>query len=440
MSAPLLKIGLLLLVPLVALVFFLGAYFFFYRGGYDAPPTEAVSFDKVIPPISSHISFNEVPELHPGLLLVDGGHRNDFTRGEVSSLLARVASRGHEIEFLGEAGLFGDFRRIDPGELLLLLKEKLRRADSLAVIVPDEPYTREEVDLVERFVEKGGRLLLMADPTRDNRINTLAERFGITFQPDYLYNTVDYDLNFRNIFISNFRPDQVTQGLRQIALYTSGSLKSSSPWLAYTDANTRSSIVERIEPFYPMIKGADGRVLAIYDLTFMVPPQNSILDNDILISNIADYLTVNERRFDLVDFPYFFQDDVDILLGRSSLFDAGTAMKASLDVFQIGSNIVGVEDITRDTVFLGLYEDASDVAQYLAIAGIRVDSSLRTPFTPDIDREGTAFILLHSSPERNILAILGNSQAAVADMMDRLNSGTFRAGLVSDFVGVYLAP
>ena len=440
MSAPLLKIGLLLLVPLVALVFFLGAYFFFYRGGYDAPPIAAVSFDRVIPPVSSHISITEVPELHPGLLLVDGGHRNDFTKGEISSLLARVASRGHEIEFIGDADLFGDFRRPDPQETLLFLKDKLRRADSLAVIAPDVPYTREEVGLVKRFVEKGGRLLLMADPTRDNRINTLAERFGITFQPDYLYNTVDYDLNFRNIFISSFRPDQVTQGLRQIALYTSGSLKSSSPWLAYTDANTRSSIVERIEPFYPIIKGADGRVLAIYDLTFMVPPQNSILDNDILISNIADFLTVNERRFDLVDFPYFFQDDVDILLGRSSLFDAGTAMKASLDVFQIGSNIVGVEDITKDTVYLGLYEDASDVAQYLAIAGIRVDSSLRTPFTPDIDREGTAFILLHSSPERNILAILGNSQAAIADMMDRLNSGTFRAGLVSDFVGVYRAP
>ena len=440
MSARLLKISLLLLVPVLALAFFLGAYFFFYRGGYDSPPAAAVSFDRVIPPVSSHISFTDVPKLHPGLLLVDGGHGNDFTRGEVSSLLARVAARGHEIEFIVEVRILGDFRRPDPEGTLFSLKDKLRRADSLAVIVPNTPYTREEVDLVERFVDKGGRLLLMADPTRDHSINSLAERFGITFQPDYLYNTVDYDLNFRNIFISSFRPDDLTQGLRQIALYTAGSVKSSSPWLAYTDANTRSSIMERIEPFYPMVKGADGRVLAIHDLTFMVPPQNSILDNDLLISNIADYLTANERRFDLADFPYFFQGDVDILLGRSSLFDAGTAMKASLDVFQIGSNIVGVEDITKDTVYLGLYQDASDVAQYLAIAGIRVDSSLRTPFTPDIDREGTVFILLHSSPERNILAILGDSQAAVTDMMRRLNNGTFRSGLVSDFVGVYRTP
>ena len=440
MSAPLLRIGLLLLVPLVALIFFLGAYFFFYRGGYDSPPTSAASFDGVFRPVSSYVNFTEVPDLHPGLLLVDGGHRNDFTKGEISSLLAAVTVRGHEIEFIGEAGIFGDFRRPDPEEMLRFMTDKLRQANSLAVIVPDAPYTREEVDLVQRFVKKGGRLLLIADPTRENSINSLADQFGVTFQPDYLYNNVDYDLNFRNIFISSFRPDQVTQGLRQIALYTAGSIKSSNPWLAYTDANTRSSIVERIEPFYPIVKSVDGRVLAIHDMTFMVPPQNSILDNELLISNIADYLTANGRSFDLADFPYFFQDDVDILLGRSSLFEAGTAMRASLDEYQIGSNIVGVENITKDTVYLGLYGDAADVAQYLGIAGIRVDSTLRTPFTPDIDRERTAFVLLHSTPERDVLVILGDSQDAVADTMGRLNSGTFRGGLVSDFVGVYRTP
>ena len=194
-----------------------------------------------------------------------------------------------------------------------------------------------------------------------------------------MFNSVDYDINFQNIFIQDFRPDEITEGLGRIALYTAGSVKSSSPGLAYTDANTRSSIgvVEKVEPHYPIAKGGDGRVLAIYDLTFMVPPQNSILDNDRLIANIADYLTSSERKFDLDDFPFFFQDEVDILLGRSSLFDEGTEMKDLLSDFQIGSEIVGTENITQDTVFLGLYEDASDVAQYLEIAGIRIDDSVR---------------------------------------------------------------
>ena len=440
MSVPLRKISMLLVLPLFALVFFLGAYFFFYRGGYDAPQVVEIPFDRIVAPASSHSTFTEVPDLRSGMLLVDLSHRNDFDKGEISSLLARISDRGHDIEFIGDTDPFGTFRRLQPSERRDLLEERLRQASSLAVILPDVPFSREEVGLVERFVAKGGRLLLVSDPTRNSAINSLAERFGINFRPDYLFNTVDYDINFQNIFIQDFHPDEITEGLGRIALYTAGSVKSSSPGLAYTDANTRSSIVERVEPHYPIAKGSDGRVLAINDLTFMVPPQNSILDNDRLISNIADYLTNSERLFDLADFPFFFQNEVDILLGRSSLFDAGATMKALLSNFQIRSEIVGAEHITQDTVFLGLYEDAPDVAQYLEIAGIRIDDSVRTPFTPAIGREGTAFILLQTATDRHVLAILGGSEAAVDDLVSRLDFGDFRPGLVSEFLGVYRIP
>ena len=437
MSVRLRKISILLIFPLFALAFFLGAYFFYYRGGYDAPPTTAIPFDSIVRPTSSHSTFTEVPQQRPGMLVVHGGHSNDFSKGEISSLLARVSDRGHDIEFIGEPGFFGGFGLLDSGVRFDLLEEKLRQANSLAVILPDEAYTREEVGLVERFVAKGGRLLLVADPTRRSEINSLAERFGINFLPDYLFNTVDYDINFQNIIIQDFRPDEITAGLRQISLYTAGSVQSSKPGLVYTDANTRSSIVENIEPRYPIAKGTDDRVLAVYDLTFMVPPQNSILDNDRLIANIADYLTTNDRLFDLADFPFFFQDEVNILLGRSSLFKEGTEIRALLSDFLIGSEIVGNEDITKDTVFLGLYQDAPSVGQYLAIAGIQVDDSLRTPFTPALEREGTALILLHNGTDRRVLVILGESEASVGELVSKLDFGNFQTGLVSDFVGVY---
>ena len=441
MSVPLRKIGILLVLPLFALAFFLGAYFFFYRGGYDAPQTVEIPFDNIVAPASSHSTFTEVPQLRHGMLLVDGGHSNHFSKGEVSSLLARISDRGYDIEFIGgEPDFFGSFRPLDPSERHNLLEEMLQKANSLAVILPHDPFSRKEVDLVERFVAKGGRLLLVSDPTRNGEINSLADRFGMNFQPDYLFNTLDYDINFQNIFIQDFRPDEITEGLGRIALYTAGSIKSPSPGLAYTDANTRSSIVEGVELHYPIAKGNDGRVLAIYDLTFMIPPQNSILDNDRLIANIADYLTGSERLFELVDFPFFFQDEVDILLGRSSLFNEGTEFKALLSDFQIGSEIVGAEDITQDTVFLGLYDDAPDVAQYLGIAGIQIDDSVRTPFTPAIDREGTAFILLHAAADRQVLVILGGSEAAVGDMVSRLGLGDFRPGLVGESLGVYRTP
>ena len=428
-----------ILILLFALAFFLPAYFFYYRGSYDPPPAVEIPFEQIGMPSSSFsdLEVPAIPRLQRGMLLVDGTHSNDFSKGEVSVLLSRVADNGYDIEFIGEANPSGGFRPTPFRERLFLLDEKLRRADSLAVVLPDNPYTAEEVDIIERYVKKSGKLLLIADPTRNHQINSLSERFGITFQPDYLWNMVEYDVNFQNVIIKNFRPDELTRGLGQVVLYTASSIKSFGTGLAFTDGNTHSSMVERIEPFYPMVKEEDGQVLAIADLTFMIPPQNSIQHNDRLVSNIADYLTDSRREFELADFPHFFKDDVDILLGRADLFDVGTELKNAFLDFQIRSELRGIEDLTRDTVFLGLYEDSADVAQYLEIAGVQVDDALRTPFTPDIATDETALILLHRSRERQVLVILGGSDFALADMVSRLASGQFRAGLVGELLGIY---
>ena len=64
----------------------------------------------------------------------------------------------------------------------------------------DQDWSPAEIDQVQGFVDKGGRLLLVTDPTRygieydewDNpildtdvpHINDLAARFGLLFQPD----------------------------------------------------------------------------------------------------------------------------------------------------------------------------------------------------------------------------------------------------------------
>ena len=225
--------------------------------------------------------------------------------------------------------------------------------------------------MVERFVDKGGRLLLIADPGRRHRANSLSERFGILFEAGYLYNVVEHDLNYRNIFVRDLRADQVTEGLRAITLHTAGSIKSTGEPLAYADVNTYSSMVERVEPFTPLVKSADGQVLAISDLTFLQPPQNTSLDNDRFISNSAHFLTTGERGFDLTDFPHFFKGEVDILLGRASLFETGAELKRILSDAPVASEIRGVEDLTRDTLYVGLYQDSPGVAQYLDGAGCR---------------------------------------------------------------------
>jgi len=269
-----------LAIPLlVAAVYLLIALFTFYRGTYDAPEIVDLKFEEITTPISAHAIFTEQPEVRSGLLVIDGAHDNEFDTTEIVSLVTSLADQGITVDFMGVPTGFGGFRRMTSTDRLEMLETKLRQAGGLVVISPREPYSEAEQGLVGRFVEKGGRLLLISDPTRNQQINTLAEEFGLSFQPGVLYNQVDYDLNHHNIFVQDFFADPVTDRLSQVAFYTAGAIRSGGPALAYTDGNTLSTLVEGIEPFYPLARSSQDNVLAVGVITFMTPPQNTILDN-----------------------------------------------------------------------------------------------------------------------------------------------------------------
>jgi hypothetical protein len=332
----------------------------------------------------------------------------------------------------------GAFSLIEDDERIPLLEDRLRHADSFLIILPREPYQGEDIALLERFIARGGRLLLIADPTRPHVINTVGEPFGLEFQPDYLFNQVEYDLNFQHIYVRDFQPDELTSGLNEIVLYTAGSIKSSAGGLAFADARTRSTVTGTDGPRSVMARGEDHNVVAIFDLTFMIPPNNSNLDNNQLVSNIADYLTDGDRVFELGDFPSFLKDDVDILLGQPSMFDAATRLKSAFSGMGIPSKLSEREDIAVDTVFLGLYQDSSAVLPYLETHRVMVgDEILSIPSASEIPAEDTAVIALSQVQDRQVLLVLAESPEGLNQAIDRLTSGDFRAGLVNDFVGVY---
>ena len=207
------RLGILALAPIFAAVTFGGVYLFFYQGGYDPPAAADIPLQQVSSPRAPVGALVDSPtaQVRGGLLLVDTLHDNGFTEGEIVAFRSRIAGRGYDVELTG-----GGFGAPDEDQRLLRLEEALRDADSFMVVLPEEGYSQAEAALVERFVGKGGKLLLVSDPTRPQRINTLAKRFGLDFQPDYLYNLEEYDLNFRNILVREFQPDRLTAGLDAI--------------------------------------------------------------------------------------------------------------------------------------------------------------------------------------------------------------------------------
>lgn len=434
------KLAAIALLPLLAAAAFAVAYFVFYRGGYDPQPSPAVTFDHIetsaVPPRVS--SDPPAGGLRQGLLLIDAQHANSFSERELVNFVSRVADRGYDVEMLGDFTPIQHPSQVQPR--LSQMAAKLRQADSFVVILPQVPYSGTEAALVEGFVRKGGRLLLVSDPGRPQSINELAQRFGVDFQSDYLYNTRENDANFKRILVREFQPDQLTSGLETITFEYAGSLQSSGEGLAFTSANTRSSVLESTETYTPMAWGSSRNVLAISDFTFMVPINDSLMDNGKLVSNIADYLTSSEREFHLSDFPYFYRtgqaDSVDILIGRPDLLSTGQQIKTALANRRINARVAASEDFSRDSLFLGLYDDAPQVAQYLAVAGVRIDDTLGTASVPELPLENSTVMVLDQGQDRNMLVLLADSPASLNGAVSRLLSGEFRGDLVDDFVAL----
>jgi len=457
----------LLIVPLAA------RWLYYYEGRYQPREVPRPDLDQVRAPESASIAFVDQPMAQaPGVVLVDMAHDNHVEMAELNVLQARLTARNQRLEAVTEAGD---------------LAARLRQARGLAVISPGLDWSPDEVRLVQEFVDKGGRLLLVTDPSRFGILynewgdylgtdpdtahaNTLAAPFGLLFQDDYLYNTVDNAGNFRNIKLIDFSANDLTQGLDEVVFSAANSIITDEPALALTDGDTRSSTSEHTDPLPVAALVAGGTVLGLGDLTFMTEPHNAVYDNNQLIANIAEWLSNGQRRYALADFPFFFDGSVDLVyagdpLLNSSLLQGGSTLQALFSAENMDLTVREVEDDNRDTLFFGLYDQAEEVEPYLETAqvslhitatekieeedgtgretGAEVGPSLggasgaaalelERPATQDrieiasmgeMVITGTSLLLLQTQGERQTLVVLADSEEGLNSALARLTEG-----------------
>jgi hypothetical protein len=362
----------LLISPLVV------RWLYFYEGRYEPGQVPRPDLSKIEEPLPQTQPFTdqEVAEAQ-GTVLLDQAHKNRVTMAELNVLQARLTARGQQLEPVVDAAN---------------LNKQLRNARALVIISPGEDWKPEEIQSVERFVEKGGRLLLVADPTRydvildefgdfvgfDNdspHLNDLAARFDLVFQEDYLYNTVDNEGNFRNIKLTDLADGPLTQGVDQLVFFATHSIVSEEPALIRVGGETRSSSSGRAEELTVGMLSAGGSVLALGDLTFMTEPYDAVYDNDQFVANIAGFLSGAQRQYELADFPFFFDDAADLVYAgdpvlNSSLLKGGSTLQALFDAEGKALAVRAAEDKAQDTLFFGLYEQAEEVEPYLTAAGV----------------------------------------------------------------------
>ncbi|MGD9048316.1 MAG: hypothetical protein PVF77_09700, partial [Anaerolineae bacterium] len=295
------KLAIILLALALLVIPTVGRWFYHYEGSYQPGRVARPNLEQIeaLLPETQPFVDREV-ETTPGTILVDLAHGNRVDMAELNVLQARLSARGQRLEPIIQAE---DLAR------------QLHYARALIIVSPGLDWTPDEIQQVQRFVDKGGRLLLVTDPTRFDviydewdiyvgldhdapHLNDLAAHFGLVFQSDYLYNTVENEGNFRNIRLTDFADHPLTEGLDRIVFFAAHSIVSEEPALISAGGETHSSTSERVGDLPVGLLAADGAVLALGDLTFMTEPYNAVYDNDRFIAHIADFLSQGQRQYE----------------------------------------------------------------------------------------------------------------------------------------------
>lgn len=367
------------------------------------------------------------------LVLVDVAHENLFGLSELEALAQALTDVGARLQTVQNAQSLG---------------LALKHADAYMVVAPITTFTPDETRQVQHFVSRGGRVLVLADPTRVSFAgdglsspNSLLALFDLAFSDDYLYNLVENEGNYRNVLLKKFADSPLTTGLSRVAFYAAHSVNTGTGTpLILADERTISSRTDASGNLAVAALSADTRVLAIGDLTFITAPYYQVDDNSRLIAHIAEFLVGGERSQDLADAPFIFTRPVTILPTQSitltpdlvkSLGQLQSALGTANITFTLSSEPVQASDL----VVLGSYAPSQDLLPYLrpfladfniSPEGLTVERKSASIFVPgvgNVARQGTGLILYSRTDERSTLILLANDPDWLSDLVSVLASG-----------------
>jgi hypothetical protein len=460
---------------LVVLAIIAGRYFYYAQNStYLAPerPLPETEFDRSVR--SERLEVVDNPAVSKGVIVIDYIHSNALFIEELNVLLSKVVSRGYSYE-IALAGLSEE----SDSAATVGLSDKLRYAQALVLPLPRVDYTPEEIAEIKKFVQKGGRLLIMGDPTRTvvvESLNTIAAPFGIIYANDYLYSQSNNDTNYRNVVYSNFNDSPLTTGLskeNKVIFYAGGSLSAPGHEIILGDETTHSSVSEGGRAFAAAALTTNDQVLALTDLTFLSEPYSAAESNGVLINNIADFLTGGKRDLELKDFPFFLNPQVDIVYDNSlvlnSQFDNSVKLKEFLEQNDRKVSFTDKIGQVNDVIFVGRFDQVDVIKDYLADGGINIldlnkskataEPTQQEKFavlddeTPgvedrfitgqiqiagvgDLERGGSTLFYLNRQEERNILIILSDTPETNADAFDLLFENRLLECRLSEVIAV----
>ena len=384
-----------------------------------------------------------------GVVVFDTLHINQFKQAEIASLTEALSARGARIEFDTEAGL---------------LETHLKYASAYVIVAPNLLFTSDEIRVISAFVQRGGRLVVFTDATHgllsydfftgsetmysdSDTVNPLLATFGLSVNNDYLYNLVQNEGNFRNVFFDQFGKNELTFGLKQIALYGTHSVKADSGLVLLS--SNEQTLSSQTDAHDPSVGGAalsaDGNVLVFGDFTFLTTPYNGVADNASLIANIADFMLGGTRKPTLANFPYIFNGQSVQVLPTSEvqitaeMIASLGRMQTSLQMLNEQMKITDKVPAEGDTLILGTFTQTDDLTPLIKPFGLVLDdtsSYIEVPGFGKVGRTGNGILIFEPGKRGNTLILLADTNDDLTLLLDTLSGGGLYGCLLQGEIGV----
>lgn len=358
------------------------------------------------------------------VVLVDDAHANRLLVSEYDPLVAAYGPNV-EVRFLRDESQ---------------IRGALARADAFVVADPSLAYTSEENDAVAEFVDEGGRLVLLGEPTRyrvagpvgaplpsRSRIDALAGRFGIAFGTGYLYDQSTNDGNFKRVVARGSGP----LADRRAALYTATTVRASDgEVLLRTTRTTRYSDDSAVGARPVAVR--TGNVLAVGDTTFLEGEKDLVADNERLVATIARFAVEGERDRSLTEYPHLLDRTPRVRYTAPTLLNASkTAANGLRDGGFDPTLSVGVAGANGTDVLLATYDDLD---ARTAWTGVTVTGSQVS--VPGYRGAAVNSTVVHQPRGTDSVVVVGPDAAAVDRAVTVLVEGEVRAESISERTAV----
>lgn len=422
----------------------------FYRGAPQRPEIatpDFASFAAPQAPVNPPAETGEDIEQIPGTVLIDAIHGNQFFMTEIEPLTSAIEARGGKVETLTDTSM---------------LEYQLKYASAFISVSPTVSFSAVETQALGSFAERGGRILVFTDATRNvlfydfisgnpiaygdaNAANSLLSAFGISVNNDYLYNTQENEGNFRNVLFDDFGKSELTFGLKEVALYGAHSVESPSGLVLLRGAESTLSSAD--DAHDPGQGGAalseDGNVAAFGDFTFLSSPYNNYTDNATLIANLADFALAGSQSKSLANFPFLFEGGtVQVFVApeltkTAELISALGGLQASLRYMNVDLEFVD-DAPSGDAIIIASFEPTEEIEPYAKKFDIVLDDGefIDTTEFGEVGRYGNGILLFDAGTKGNTLVLLADTPEDIVSLIGVVGSGSLFSCLTSDNVAV----